>query len=189
VLSSARARLLLALATVTPVLLYWGFAGTDLSTEPDQRLDTPSSFDFFMRDATTTYWNRDGDIDYRWQTPELRHFPQRKGSELVAPTATQPTDDGGAYKMRANEGWIEDDQSQIALAGDVEVHHNPQTGPGSVLTTSTLNLYPPRDFARTDAPATLTRGNDRTDTVGLEVYFDERRVEMLSNVQGRYDAP
>lgn len=188
-LSSNRIRLLIAVAFTTPALIYWGFSGTTLPTETGPTSDTPSSFDFFMRDATTTYWNRDGQIDYRWQATELRHYPQRKGSELNAPIASQPTESGGTYKMRANEGWMEDDQSQIALAGAVEVHHNPLTGPGSVLTTSTLNLYPPRDFARTDAPATLIRGNDRTDTVGLEVYFEEHRVEMLSNVQGRYDAP
>lgn len=188
-LSSNRFRLLIAVAIITPALLYWGFAGTDLPTQSEQHIDTPASFDFFMRDATTTYWNSNGQLDYRWQAPEVHHYPQRNGSELSAPVASQPTDSGGTYKMQANEGWILDDQSQIALAGDVEVHHNPQTGPGSLLTTSTLTLYPPRDFASTDAPATLTRGTDRTDTVGLEVYFDERRVEMLSNVQGRYDAP
>lgn len=188
-LSSTRIRLLVALAIITPALVYWGLAGNTLPTPATPRIDRAENFDFFMRDATTTYWTAEGILDYRWQTKEMRHYPQRKGSELSAPVATRPTLSGDTYKMWANEGWALDDQSQINLAGDVQVHHNPQTGPGSVLTTSTLDLYPPRDFAHTDAPATLIREHDRTDTLGLEVYFDERRVELLSNVQGRYDAP
>ncbi|WP_432697957.1 LPS export ABC transporter periplasmic protein LptC [Marinobacterium sp. YM272] len=188
-LTAGRVRLLVALAILTPLLLWWGFAGNNLPQEKTLRQDTDTSIDFFMRDAETRYWGEDGSFQRSWTTPELRHYPRLNSSKLLEPSTLMPQDKGGAYKIRANEGWVLDDQSEIQLAGDVEVNHNPLSGPGSVLTTSTLSVYPPRDYAETDAPATLIREDERTETTGLEVYFDERRVELLSNVKGRYNAP
>ncbi|MBV1787297.1 LPS export ABC transporter periplasmic protein LptC [Marinobacterium sp. D7] len=185
---SARIRLLIALAIITPVLVYWGFSGETVPQQPGGSRADRGSIDFFMRDAETVYWSTDGARAREWRTPELNHYPQRERSELRQPETTMPTADGGIYKMRANEGWIVDDQSQIQLAGSVEVHHNPQSGPAGILTTSSLSIFPPQNLARTDAPATLVRDGERTDTVGLEVYFDQRRIELLSNVQGRYNA-
>lgn len=188
-LTAGRLRLVVALAIITPLLLWWGLGGNSLPKNETARKDTDASFDFYMHDAKTSYWGEDGAFLRSWETPELLHYPTLKSSKLLTLSTLMPQEEGGTYKMRANEGWVMDDQSKIQLAGDVEVNHNPQSGAGSVLTTSTLSIYPPRDYAETDAPATLTREGERTDTTGLEVYFDERRVELLSNVRGRYDAP
>jgi len=188
VFSSARIRLLIALAIVTPVLIYWGVSGDSRPQHPGGAGEGDAGIDFFMRDARTVYWSAEGERAREWQTPELNHYPQRARSELQTPETSMPTDDGGLYKIRANEGWIIDDQSQIQLAGDVEVNHNPQSGPAGILTTDSLTIYPPRNFARTDEPATLVRDGERTDTVGLEVYFDQQRIELLSHVRGRYNA-
>ncbi|KEA63260.1 hypothetical protein ADIMK_2784 [Marinobacterium lacunae] len=187
--SSTRIRLLIALAIIAPVLIFWGFSGDTLQQPSGSSKENAASIDFFMHDARTVYWSPEGDLAREWQTPELKHYPLRSRSELLEPETSMPTPEGGLYKMRANEGWIVDDQSQIQLAGDVEVHHNPQSGPNGVLTTSSLTIYPPRNIARTDAPAKLVRDGEQTETVGLEVYFDQQRIELLSNVQGRYNAP
>lgn len=188
-LSNARIRLLVALAIVASVLIYWGISGDTLPQPPTGSSKRGGSIDFFMRDAHTVYWSVEGDRAHEWQTPELDHYPQRSRSELQLPETMMPTANGGIYKIRANEGWIDDNQSQIQLAGSVEVHHNPHSGPAAMLSTDNLTIYPPQDLARTDDPATLVRNGEQTDTVGLEVYFDQQRIELLSNVRGRYNAP
>lgn len=188
-LTAGRLRLLIALIIVAPLLVWWGFGGNTLTQTTALREETSSTYDFFMRDTESRYWGEDGSLQRSWESQEMHHYPARNSSQLLEPIAHMPQQDGGTYKIRANNGWLLDDQSEIQLAGDVEVNHNPQSGSGSVLTTSTLNVFPQRDYAETDAPVTLTRNGERTDSTGLEVYFDERRVELLSNVRGRYNAP
>ncbi|SEG53797.1 LPS export ABC transporter periplasmic protein LptC [Marinobacterium lutimaris] len=188
-LTAGRLRLLIALIIITPFLVWWGLGGSTLPKNPVVREETRSTYDFFMRDNESRYWDENGNLARSWESQEMHHYPARNSSQLLEPIAHMPQQGGGTYKIRANDGWVLDDQSEIQLAGNVEVNHNPQSGPGSLLTTSTLNVFPPRNYAETDAPATLTRNGERTESTGLEVYFDERRVELLSNVRGRYDAP
>lgn len=188
-LTTARLRLLLALLLVAIPVLYWGFSGSTLPQKTVHSITADGRIDFFMRDAQTQYWDKQGNTGREWQTPLLNHYPRRNSSELTTPVALMSASDGSTYKIRANEGKVPDDQTEIQLAGDVQVHHNPQSGPAGSLTTSVLTIYPKRDFAHTDAPVTLTNGTDRTTSDGLEVYFDERRIELLSNVRGQYHAP
>jgi lipopolysaccharide export system protein LptC len=188
-LSRGRLRLVVALALIMPVLLYWGLSGSTLPQRTQLVPNNQESIDFFMREARTTYWDQQGRLDYQWQTPELFHYPKRGISSLLTPRALMPGANGDQYNIQANQGEVRDDQALIALAGDVEVHHNPQSGIPSMLTTDALTVIPPQALARTDDLATVTRGREQMESVGLEVYFDERRIEMLSNVKGRYAAP
>ncbi|TCK07310.1 LPS export ABC transporter periplasmic protein LptC [Marinobacterium mangrovicola] len=188
-LTAGRLRLLIALLIITPFLVWWGLGGNTMPKTPVVREETNSTYDFFMRDTESRYWGEDGSFQRSWESSEMHHYPARNASQLQQPVAHMPQQEGGTYKIRANEGWILDDQSEIQLAGDVEVNHNPQSGPGSVMATSTLNVFPQTNYAETDALVTLTRNGEQTESTGLEVYFDERRVELLSNVRGRYNAP
>ncbi len=187
--SRTRIRLLLAIALLTPALLYWGLRDDGSPDAAVTQVETDDSIDFFMLDAHTRSWGESGALQRAWETPHLQHYPKRKSSQLDTPIALLPLAGGDAYKIRANQGWIIDDQSEIQLAGDVQVHHNPQSDTAAMLTTSEFTLYPERRFGRTDALATLISGKDRTESVGMEIYFDERRVELLSTVRGRYETP
>lgn len=106
--------------------------------------------------------------------------------ELETPVTRVPRDDSGHYLLSADRGTLPDSREQILLAGNVQLHDNPAAGLPGQVTTDQLTLYPPRDYAHTDHPVQMQRGTDTTSAVGMDLFFDQQRIELLSDVKGEY---
>ncbi|WP_151702965.1 LPS export ABC transporter periplasmic protein LptC [Nitrincola alkalilacustris] len=183
--SSIRLRVLLALLIMIPLLLFWGFFGIPTDSSPD-RAPLPDEVDFFIRDARIQMYGSDGQLQQEITSPLARHLPGLEQTQLTSPVLLQPRADGSLLEITANEAWMLDDETKIELAGDVQVIDNPVQGTPMIMTTSVLALFPPLDFASTEAAVTFTDGQSRTDAVGMQAWFRERRVELLSEVRGIY---
>ncbi|MBA4503119.1 LPS export ABC transporter periplasmic protein LptC [Marinobacterium marinum] len=182
---SQRQRLLIAAVLIAAPLLWWGLVTPDQS-EPSSAAGPVEQVDFFIRNAEITRWQDDGSIGQVLTTPLMRHYPAREEMHLSTPEVQMPRGDGGFYLLNADEGTLPDSQEQILLAGNVQLHDNPTAGPGALMTTDRMTLYPPRDYAHTDDPVQMLRGTDTTSAVGMDLFFDQQRIELLSNVKGEY---
>ncbi|MET4000166.1 LPS export ABC transporter periplasmic protein LptC [Marinobacterium sp. MBR-109] len=183
----SRLRLAIALILLLVPLLWWGFASTRLSDEPI--LDNSAArIDFFVREARITRWNPSGEMAQELNSPLMRHYPEPAEMLFDKPITLIPREQGGELRILAQEGRMPDSQERIVLAGDVQLHDNPPSGSASEMLTERLTLYPPRDYAHTDLPVRVIRGQDHTEGRGMEVFFDEQRVELLSEVKGTYHA-
>ncbi|WP_409523269.1 LPS export ABC transporter periplasmic protein LptC [Nitrincola sp. MINF-07-Sa-05] len=183
--SSIRLRILLALLIMVPLLLFWGFFGIPTETS-SERPPLPDEVDFFIRDARIQLFGVDGQLQQEITTPLVQHLPGLEQVQMMTPVLTQSRADGSVLEIIADEAWMLDDESKIELAGDVQVIDNPVQGTPIIMTTSVLALFPPQDFASTEAAVTLTDGQSRTDAIGMQAWFSERRVELLSEVRGIY---
>jgi lipopolysaccharide export system protein LptC len=56
------------------------------------------------------------------------------------------------------------------------------------LITRDVSFKPDDSLAETRAPAEFTSAGLRLSCVGMRVYIDQQRVQLLAKVQGRYDA-
>ncbi len=183
----SRLRLSIALILLLVPLLWWGFASTRLNDEP--LLDNGAArIDFFVREARITRWNQNGEMAQELSSPLMRHYPEPGEMLLDNPTTLIPREQSGEFRILAQEGRMPDSQERIVLAGDVQLHDNPPSGSASEMLTERLTLYPPRDYAHTDLPVRVIRGLDHMESQGMEVFFDEQRVELLSEVKGTYHA-
>jgi len=183
----SRLRLAISLILLLVPLLWWGLSSTDTG---DKAAVSPGKerTDFFIRSARITRWDMAGEIAQELESPLLRHYPDAAEMHLESPRARIPDEPGKDFHIQAREGRMPDSQERIILAGDVLLHDNPPSGRLTEMRTELLTLYPPRDYAHTDQPVRVTRGPDYTDSRGMEIFFDEQRVELLSEVKGTYHA-
>ncbi|MBV0933071.1 LPS export ABC transporter periplasmic protein LptC [Marinobacterium weihaiense] len=182
---SQRQRLLTAAVLISAPLLWWGLH-TPQETLPSATAPRVEAVDFFVRGAEITRWQDDGRTGQIMTTPLMRHFPAREQMELTMPLTRVPGADGGEYRIQAECGILPDSQNEVLLAGGVQLHDNPASGLPARLHTDTLTLYPPRDFAHTDAQVMVERGSDSTSATGMDVFFDQQRIDLLSGVKGEY---
>lgn len=180
-------RLAIALIMLLVPLLWWGLVSTGLNDDP---IIEPGAdrIDFFIREARITRWDNNGAIAQTLNSPLLRHYPESEEMHFDTPQMLIPREQGADFRIFANEGRMPDSQERIVLAGDVQLHDNPASGSAAIMLTEQLTLYPPRDYAHTDLPVKVTRDRDHTQGRGMEVFFDEQRVELLSEVKGTYHA-
>lgn len=182
-----RQRLLTAAALIAAPLLWWGLI------TPEEPLisatgDHIKRVDFFVREAEITRWHDNGNTGQVMTTPLMRHYPASKQMELTKPVTQVPREGGGEYRIQAASGTLPDSQTQILLAGNVKLHDNPASGLPTLMTTDELTLYPPRDYAHTEHPVQVQRGTDTTSAIGMDVFFDQQRIDLLSDVKGEYHA-
>ena len=187
-ISRSKRTLLVAAIILLPILVLWGIFGTPSQSKHQAKDRDPDSIDFFINDAEVITWNAQGQRNGAWHAEKLQHRTGAKESDLFSPSGTITTDAGLIYKIQAKKGYFTDSQSEIALAGDVQVHHNPQSGPNQRLSTQSMIYYPEQKLAQTDDLVTFTEGTSSTQAKGLKFYLNERRLELLSDVRGTYDA-
>ncbi len=182
---SQRQRLLITAALVAAPLLWWGLI-TPTTDAPSVSDTAAEQVDFFIRSAEITRWRDDGAIGQVLTTPLMQHYPEQAAMQLENPVTRVPGSGGGHYLLSADRGTLPDTQDQILLAGNVELHDNPAAGPSGLMTTDQLTLYPPRDYAHTDDPVRMQRGADTTSATGMDLFFDQQRIDLLSDVKGEY---
>lgn len=182
-----RQRLLVAAVLLAAPLLWLG-----LKTGEEPLIsvtgDDVEQVDFFIRQAEITRWQEDGATGQVLTTPLMQHYPEQAAMQLDTPVTRIPRQPGGHYQLQADSGTLPDSQEQILLTGNVQLHDTPAAGLPARMTTDHLTLYPPREFAHTDALVRVQRGDDMTSAVGMDIFFDQQRIELLSNVKGEYHA-
>lgn len=183
-LKSARVRLIIGLIILIIASIYWVFFGTpqDMSSgDPDD----PDRVDFFIRDAFVTTFNEQGEMAHIITSPLLQHYPAQEITILESPVVTLP-DETGDMQISSDQGVMQDDESEIELAGNVKVIDNSTAETPWILTTSILTFLPPDNYAETDAPVLIVQGKNRTDAIGMKAWFNDHQIDLLSEVRGYY---
>lgn len=183
---SGRLHLALGFAILAAAAIYWAFFGTPSQVSRGAP-DDPNRVDFFVKDAFITKFDKQGQIEHIITTPLLQHFPVQERTKLQTPFVTLPGEMGDT-QISSDEGFMLDDETKIELAGNVRVIDNSTSEVPWVLTTSILTFLPPENYAETDAPVLVVQGQNRTDAIGMQAWFNERRVDLLSEVRGYYVA-
>lgn len=182
---SQRQRLLITAVMVAAPLLWWGLISPE--ENGSSASDTlAEQVDFFIRHAEITRWQDNGDLGQVLTTPLMQHYPEQAAMQLATPVTRVPHGAGGHYLLSADRGTLPDSREQILLAGNVQLHDNPAAGLPGLMTTDQLTLYPPRDYAHTDHPVRMQRGPDTTSAVGMDLFFDQQRIDLLADVKGEY---
>lgn len=186
---SQRWRLVIAATLLTPPLIWWGWStptvpDTNLGSKPDLQVD------FFIQNASMTRWNEDGTPAHNISTPLMRHLPESELTLLEAPELIVPEQsDQTSYRLQAGLGRIPDSHEQVELAGGVLLHDNPLSGVAVRLSTEQLTFFPAEDRAHTGHNVQIQRAEDITEALGMDVFFEEQRIELLSDVKGVYHVP
>ena len=147
-----------------------------------------SAPDSFMENFTTQVLNAEGQLQYQLQARYMAHYPDDNHSELTQPHFIAYRPDGQRWTVVADSGQALNGSQQIMLNGAVTLKRQAtDTAPVNLeIRTRDVTIRPADDYAETEQHTTIIRSEGTLETTGLQVYFREDRVQLLSQVRGIY---
>nr|WP_067298653.1 LPS export ABC transporter periplasmic protein LptC [Marinobacterium profundum] len=188
---SSRTRLILATALLAPILLYWGADRAPTEAPAPELTPGTADTDYYLRDATIRQFDVTGQLHQELRSPQLEHYPEP--GELRAQTpdiVLFRNDSRGEVLISAQQGRMQDSNEQVWLNGTVRVKSSADkdaSGTPLRLETEALTLVPSEQFIETDTAVTLFSQGGETRANGMRAYLNSRQVELLSDVEGRYE--
>jgi len=144
--------------------------------------------DSFMENFTTQVLDEQGRPQYQLRASHMAHYVDAGRSEFTQPEFTAFQPDGQRWTAVAETGRAENGSEQVFLEGAVTIRRYPDVmAPANLqINTRDVRVRPADDYAETDQTATVVQGENTLKTVGLQMYFREGQVQLLSQVRGIY---
>jgi lipopolysaccharide export system protein LptC len=161
-----------------------------------------SGDEFFQQDAiahspdyigigyTKIEMNEQGVPRYKLYADRMTHYSDDNSTEMDKPVLTYYNPKTPPWVIRSETGLITQGYEQLFLNGKVFIRRDQAPGIQSVkVNTSNARIWPKENYAETDDWAELIMLPDKVSGTGAKLYFvDPFRLELLSNVRGRYAA-
>ena len=147
--------------------------------------------DAFMEGVVMRTMNTQGRPRYEMRATRAVHFAHGDRTEFDAPFITFYRPDGKLWTLAAERGRTRDGDREILLSGEVLMRRpqNPARPAGSAeveVFTRELRIFSDREYAETDQPTTIVHAYGYVDAVGMKVWFEQERLQLLSQVKGIY---
>ena len=181
----------------------WGLAGLALAAlaafsgwlqqmaEPATQVRASSERhdpDFYLKDFTLTTMDKAGAPRNRLEAPYMVHYIDDDTSEVTTPRMQVFRKDAPPWQIDAGSGVILSEGKTVLLRDGVLIRqNNPQNGQHTTLRTSDLTVVPDSETAQTASPVNFTDSvGNVVDAVGMRANFKDERLELLSQVRGKY---
>jgi lipopolysaccharide export system protein LptC len=156
--------------------------------EPDRSGRMRHDPDFVAEDFNITQMNAAGKPEYVLDAARMTHYPDDDSTDIVAPRLVQSQDKTSPISIRSDRGQLFSRGREAKLYGNVLVVRAAGKGQSEMrLQTEYLDVFPDRDFARTDKRVLITQDNSRLSGVGMEFNNKTQRLALLSQVRGTFD--
>ncbi|HUX26413.1 MAG TPA: LPS export ABC transporter periplasmic protein LptC [Burkholderiales bacterium] len=156
--------------------------------QPDQSGRLRHDPDFIADDLDITQMNAAGHPEYVLSAARMTHYPDDDSTDVLAPRLVQRQDKASPITMRSDRGLILSRGKEVKLYGNVLVVRMAGKGEGEMrVQTEYLDVFPDRDFARTDKAVLITQDKSRLSGVGMEFNNKTQQLALLSQVRGSFD--
>lgn len=144
--------------------------------------------DFYLKDFTLITMDKTGALLNRLESPYMVHYADDGVSEVTTPRMRVFRKNAPPWQIDAGTGVILAEGKTVLLRDGVIIRQNhPQNGQHSTLRTADLTVTPDREFAETASPVSFTdSAGTAVDAVGMRANFTDERLELLSQVRGKY---
>lgn len=183
-------QIVLALAALAAAgLLGWQLLGKPEPETPTVR-DEAAGTDYYVTGARLLQTDARGRPEYRATAVRMTHHPDDDVWLLQQPTMVLYTETGEPWRGEAERGRIWADGDEALLLGEVRLWRpRSPTNQEVVIDTSEVYLRPPQKYAETAAPVLVRQEKSRLTGVGAQVFLDEERYVLLSEVRGLHVPP
>jgi len=146
--------------------------------------------DYFFGDFVATAKDVHGKTTYRLEAKQLEHFPYNYSMTLQKPYIELFRDKEQPWQTWSEQGVFYEKRQLITLSGKVRIHRAADAVNQSItMLTDTITLDMERNIAQTTAEVQISSGEDNLNATGMLVDLDTGRVELHSQVQGKYEVP
>lgn len=157
-----------------------------LSDDPSKRItaDAVREPDYTMTHFSSLKMDAEGRPQNRLTADYLEHYEDEDMTELHNPLFEIFREERDPLYIRADRGWVTDNNETILLRGSVNFWQASEDGERVLdVTTSEAYIYPEREYAETDKPARISARNTHTDSIGMRAYMNEDRIELFQQVR------
>ena len=148
--------------------------------------ERPAADGFYMTEAEITTAGVDGLPRYRVIADEIRQLsldgPTRLREVRVEYNIYSPN----PWLLTAPEGMLSDDQALLELWGGVAVIGESGDHGRTAAEMERLEVDTTTHIARTESPVDVSFGPQNVTAVGMVAYLLEERVQLQSQVHGRF---
>lgn len=147
--------------------------------------------DVYMESPVVSQYRDDGTLEYRLTATRASHFEQLALTRLAGPQLMLFRDgEAHPWQVSAREGTLRRPpdgaaEEVVALSTDVTLEQTQPDGEHVRLTTGYLDLYPRRQYARTDQNVMIESTYGRTTATGLQGDLKLGKLTLLSIQNGR----
>ncbi len=148
---------------------------------------TAHRIDYTMESFAVTAMDADGKPLYRMFADGMTHYADDDSSEFSHPHVEYIVKNSTQMHLSGEQGWMAAQGSEIHLLGAVRMDGYAKQ-PFTLLTRDVI-FKPDDSLVETAAAAVLTSGGMHVSAIGVRVHINQKSVQLLAKVQGRYDAP
>jgi len=141
---------------------------------------------YYMKQAELIRIGATGQILYRVKTDEATQITADGIVELNRVEVSYDPLTEVPWDLRANKGHILPESNIIQLTGDVVAETRGEKQTRIKINTDYLELNTDTYIADTDRDVTIDYTNNQVLATGLRVHLKEERLQLLSNVNGKF---
>lgn len=149
-------------------------------------ISDPNQPDFFMENNRILMLNERGTPAYELTSARATHQSSDDSTKLDKPSLTfYRAADREPWLLEADHGVVTEEGDRVELTDNVLLQSQAQ--PDRRMTTQALTLFPARNYAETAQSVRIEDANNVTTAVGMHVYLNDGRLELLSTVRGQHE--
>ena len=146
--------------------------------------------DLYMLGATISQYDGDGELQHTLGATRLTHFPLTDLTTLKSPVIELgPEENAANWDISAKEGRILSAsvyrEEIIELWEQVLLEQSANDDRFILIQTSSLTVYPEREYAETDDKVYIDNESGRTTAAGMKAFLDTGRFQFFSSDQER----
>lgn len=168
--------LLLAGVIVSQVFLWW----IKPEASVPQTAGPPRS-GYSLHDFRLQVMDPEGRIQFTIQSPRLQKRNADASLFIDQPKLRMVTQDGRAWLMQAQRGWVQNDASLLKLSGKV-VLNQPDTQ--TRITTSDITAWPEQERLATSEATAIRQPGRILSGTGMKADLTTHTLELLADVHG-----
>lgn len=138
--------------------------------------------DYYLEDFITVSMDADGRPKNRLYAVYMAHYPHNDTAELLKPKMEIFRDDKLPLFVRAEKGWVTNNNEVILLHGKVRMWEDDEFGVRTLqVDTSEAKVWIEEDYAETDQYATIRSRRTTISGTGMRAYFNDNRLEVTDH--------
>lgn len=139
--------------------------------------------DYYMEDFTTLTMDEKGKPKNKLYAIYMAHYPDNDTSELLKPAMEFYRLQKPPLNVTADRGWVTENNTVVLLNGNVELREEDASGnPTLQVNTDKARVLVNQNYAETDEYAKIVSHKSTVTGIGMQAFFDESRLIVLSNV-------
>lgn len=150
--------------------------------------------DLYIEDAVITQYLPSGTVHYRLMSKLLRQFEADELVRLTEPRLVVNSETRAPWRVQSEHGYVRrlraaersgDGEEVVFLREDVQLEQREPDGRHMRLTTSTLYVFPEREYAETDRDVMIDTHAGRTTATGLKGDLQRGLLQLSSSDRRR----